>query len=315
MHSTSGIVVDDRGNLFVADTFNHRVRRITPQGIITTAVKDLNLPNGLALDGNGNLYIADSGNHRICKWSSQGRLITVAGTGRPGLSGDGGPATQAQLDMPIGVALDRKGDLYIADSFNHRIRKDNRNGVITTVVGQTHENMKRGLGDGGPALHARLFVPVALAFDRSGALYIAEENHHRVRKVAPNGIITTFAGNSQENADGNFQGGFSGDGGPAARALLNCPSGLAADSAGDLFITDRVNGRIREVGPNGTIRTIAGNGGGRWWRVLHGRGDYGPPLQANLAEPRGLAIDKQGTLYIADGGNDRVCKILRITDG
>jgi sugar lactone lactonase YvrE len=220
--------LDKSGNIFVADTGNNRVRKITPQGTISTVAgngtagfsgdngpaisAELNSPSfgddpsGLAVDASGNLFIADFGNNRIRKVTPQGIITTVAGSGGAGptgagSSGDGGLATSAQLNDPHGVAVDTSGNLFIADSGNCRIRKVTPQGIITTVAGN---NCDTSLGDGGPAISAGLQLPWGVAVDASGNLFIAE-NDNRIRKVTPQGIITTVAGNGTA--------GFSGDGG------------------------------------------------------------------------------------------------------
>jgi sugar lactone lactonase YvrE len=191
------------------------------------------------VDSAGNLYFVDAGNHRVRKVSSAGVITTVAGNGVPGFSGDGGQAASAQLNNPHGLAMDAVGNLYIADSYNHRIRKITTTGIISTVAG----NGKQGYsGDGGPAASAQLFNPNAIAVDSSGNLYIADTWNHSIRKVTNAGIISAVAGNGVS--------GFSGDDGPAASAQLNAPYGITVDSAGNLYIAEYGNHRIRKVTAN-----------------------------------------------------------------
>jgi sugar lactone lactonase YvrE len=193
-------------------------------------------PSGVVVDATGNLLIADSSNYRIRRVdASTGIITTVAGNGIRGFSGDGGPATSASLS-PIGVAVDATGNLFIADTGNHRIRRvDESTGIITTVAG----NGIRGFsGDGGPATSASLNYPTGVAVDGSGNLFIADAANNRIRWVdASTGIITTVAGNGMPD--------YSGDGGPATSASLNGPSGVVVDAAGNLFIADNDNKRIR----------------------------------------------------------------------
>ena len=236
----------------------------------------LNAPSGVAVDPAGNLYIADYGDNRIRKVSN-GVITTVAGNGTSGNIGDNGPATGAQLNYPTGVAVDSAGNLYIADQYNHRIRKVS-NGVITTVAGSGTAGFS---GDNGPATSAQLYYPAGVAVDAAGNLYIADTWNSRVRKVS-NGVITTVAGSGTE--------GFSGDNGPNTSAQLAGPGGVAADSAGNLYIADTSNYRIRKVS-NGVITTAAGGGSG---------GDNGPATSAQLNYPAGVAVDSAGNLYIAD---------------
>ncbi len=250
----------------------------------------LRRPAGVAADGVGNLFIADSLNHRIRRVNPAGTITTVAGSGRDGFNGggfggDGGPADQSQLDSPSGVAVDGAGNLFIADSLNHRIRRVDPAGTITTVAGTGEEGSS---GDGGPADQARLDSPSGVAVDSAGNLFIVDGNY-RIRRVDPTGIIITSAGGR------GF--GFSGDGGPADQARLAFPSGVAVDATGNLFIADAGNDRIRRVDPLGTITTVAGT------QERGFGGDGGPPDQARLAFPSGVAVDGAGNLYIADWGN------------
>ena len=262
----------------------------------------LNDPTGVALDGAGNLYIADSENHRIRKVDAAGVISTVAGAGTEGYNGDGGAATAAQLNYPVGVAVDGAGNLYIADLGNHRIRKVDAAGVISTVAGagSTGESGGGFGGDGGPATAAQLRSPAGVALDGAGNLYIADALNNRIRKVDSAGTITTVAGAGTE--------GFGGDGGPATAAQLYRPAGVALDGAGNLYIADFGNNRIRKVDAAGVISTVAGAGstgesGGGFG------GDGGPATAARLYLPRGVALDGAGNLYIADLLNHRIRKV------
>ena len=300
------VAVDSSGNLYITDRNNHRIRKVDSTGTITTIAgtgKDgfsgdggpatqaqLNFPTGVAVNGEGNLYIADVGNHRIRKVDSTGTITTFAGTGERGFGGDGGPAIQAQLDAPTGVAVDGAGNLYIADRNNSRIRKVDSIGTITTIAGGG------GFGeDGGPAIQARLSLPYSVAVDGAGNLYIADQYNNRIRRVDSTGTITTIAGTGEL--------GFGGDGGPATQARLFLPYGVAVDGAGNLYIADQYNHRIRKVDSTGTITTIAGTGERRFG------GDGGPAIQAQLDEPTGVVVDGAGNLYIADLANHRIRKV------
>ena len=205
-------------------------------------------PEGVAVGLAGEVYFTGYG-HSVYRIDARGVLTRVAGNGRVGFSGDGGPATSAQLFDPRGVAVDAAGNLYIADSYNNRIRKVATNGIITTVAGNGSEGYS---GDGGPATSAQLYDPRGVAVDAAGNLYIADDVNQRIRRVGRNGIITTVAGNGSS--------GYSGDGGSATSAQLAGPSGVAVDAAGNLYIADVDNNRIRKVGTNGIITTVAGNG-------------------------------------------------------
>jgi uncharacterized protein (TIGR03437 family) len=259
---------------------------------------ELNDPNGVAVDAAGNLYIAEYLNERVRKVATNGSITTVAGTGVAGFSGDGGPATLAALNGPFRVALDKAGDLYISDYSNYRVRKVALDGMITTVAGNGSANSS---GDGGPATSAAIDSPGDLALDAAGNLFITsgafvgDGSANVIRKVTPGGIITTIAGNGTA--------GYSGDGGLATSAALNSPEGLAVDSAGNLFIADQGNQRVRKVS-NGIITTVAGNG------LAGYAGDGGPATGAELSGPAGMSLDAAGNLYIADRDNNRVRVLL-----
>ena len=243
----------------------------------------LSYPNGLAVGADGSVYIADSANHRIRRIGVDNIITTVAGNGVAGYSGDGGLATAAQLNYPIDVAFGPDGSLYIADSGNYRIRKVTPLGIITTVAGVGPGGFS---ADGKPATEVHLNSPYGLAVGPDSSLYIAEFYGNRVRRVGPEGIITTVAGTGAS--------GFSGDGGLATAAQLNNPSGLAVGGDGSLYIADKSNQRIRRVGIDGTITTVAGNGSSG-----HG-GDGGPAIQAQLHNINRIAVGPDGSLYIAD---------------
>ncbi len=255
----------------------------------------LRTPYGVAVDTSGNLFIADANNNRIRKVNASGTITTVAGDGAQGFSGDGGPATNARLYFPSGVAVDTSGNLFIADTSNHRVRKVNASGTITTVAGNGTSGFS---GDGGPATNARLYFPSGVAVDTSGNLFIADANNYRIRKVNASGTITTVAGNGTS--------GDSGDGGPATNASLTGPLGVAVDTAGNLFIADVDwgNHRVRKVNASGTITRVAGAGGN-----CVGCGDGGPATSGNLQYPNGVAVDTSGNLFIADTGNNRVRRV------
>ena len=324
-----GVAVDASGNLFISDYWNDRIRKVSANGIITTVAgtgvklstfnpdtgfggfsgdggpassASLSLPAGIALDALGNLFIADSMSQRIRKISASGTITTVAGSAAsfgivspPGFSGDGGPATSAQLNEPEGVAVDAAGNLFIADTGNHRIRKVSAGGIITTVAGYSQGFS----GDGGPALAAQLSGPASVAVDASGNLFIADLGNLRIRKVSTAGIITTVAGN------GTW--GSSGDGRPATSAELSLgfACGIAADSFGNLFLSDYGNSLIRKVSAAGIITTVAGNG-------LPGfSGDGGPAASASLQTPEGITLDAAGNLFVAD--SVRIRKVVPVS--
>jgi sugar lactone lactonase YvrE len=309
----SATAFDAAGNLFFVETGNHVVRKVTSAGIVTTVAGNgvqgfagdngpataaqLDSPAGLALDSTGNLYIADSHNHRIREVSSAtGTITTIAGTGAPGFSGDGGPAKSAQLDLPTALALDASGNLYVADSNNHRVRRiAAATGVIATVTGNGIEAFA---GDNGPATAASIDSPNGLALDSSGNLTIADTHNGRLRRVsAATGLISTVAGAGV--VAGNVQS-FGGDNGPATAAGLALPRGLTLDSAGNLYFADSANHRIRRISPAGVITTVAGQGTETF------AGDNAPAVSASLDSPQSVAISPAGLLTLADTANQRI---------
>ena len=301
----SGVAVDGAGNVFIADRDNYRIRKVDSAGVITTVAGtgvrgysgdgapavDARLwsPSSVAVDAAGNVFIADRDNYRIRKVDAAGTISTVAGTGEFGVSGDGGSAVQARLSRLSGVAVDGAGNVFIADRDNYRIRKVDSAGVITTVAGT---GVRGYSGDGGPAVDARLWSPSSVAVDGAGNLFFADSGNDRIRKVGAAGTITTVAGT------GEF-----GDGGSAVNARLHRPSGVAVDGAGNVFIADSFNDRIRKVDATGTISTVAGTG-----RRGFG-GDGGPAVQARLRHPNDVAVDGAGNLYISDSGNHSIRKV------
>ncbi|MCM2357034.1 MAG: Ig-like domain repeat protein [Geobacteraceae bacterium] len=313
------VTVDSSGNLYIADYINNRIRKVdSGTGIITTVAGNGteayagdngpatsasfdNLRGGVTVDSTGNFYIADYNNNRIRKVTrGTGIITTVAGNGTGAYAGDNGPATSASLYSPSRVAIDSSGNLFIADTTNHRIRKVAiGTGIITTVAGSS--SIGGFGGDNGPATSARLYWPSGVTFDSNGNLYIADYGNHRIRKVASGtGIITTVAGNGSA--------GFSGDGGAAIAASLHRPSEVIVDSSDNLYFAEYYNQRIRKV-VNGTgiITTVAGNG------TQGFSGDNVAATSASLNNPWGVAIDSSGNLYIADKWNHRIRKVDRGT--
>jgi uncharacterized repeat protein (TIGR01451 family) len=303
-----GVAVDASGSAYFPSPLLNAVFKADPAGVVTRIAGNglsgysgdngpalnaqLNAPNGVAVDSLGNVYIADSNNDSIRKVSTSGVITTVAGSGMWGYSGDTGPAIAAQFAYPTGVAVDSAGNLYIADTYNYRIRQVNAAGVIATVAGNGTYGYS---GDAGPAISAELGYVFNVAVDAGGNLYVADENNNRVRKVDTSGTITTFAGTGTCC--------YSGDGGPATSARLAYPYGVALDTAGNLYIADTDDSRIRMVNAAGKITTVAGNG------VFGSSGDGGAPTSAQLADPQGVAADSSGNLYIADTGGARIRKV------
>src|SRR5450759_2176659 len=247
----------------------------------------------MAMDSAGNLYIADQNNHAIRKVDANGFITTVAGNGTQGYSGDGYPATSAQLNHPARVAVDRVGNLYIADTLNNRIRKVNLSGTITTVARSGTPGIPGYSGHNGQATKPHISFPWGVAMDSAGDLYIADYGNHVIRKVDTNGIITTVAGNGTA--------GYSGDGYSGTSAQIYDPNDVAVDSAGNLYIADGyINNRVRKVYTSGIITTVAGSGTPG---IAGYSGDSGPATSAQLNGPFGVALDSAGNLYIADTDN------------
>jgi sugar lactone lactonase YvrE len=252
-------------------------------------------PLWIALDAAGDLFVAASGEvDRVRRISSTGIITTVAGSGQDAFSGDGGPATSAGMHC-VAVTVDRDDNLYISDyGATSRIRKVSAGGIISTFAGGG--NPADGVGDGGPATSAHLNGPGGMAIDASGNLFFPDSRNHRVRMVTPSGTITTVAGTGKA--------GFSGDGGPATAAQLSLPFAVAMDNAGHLYIAELGNRRVRMVGPDGTIRTVAGGG-----TPADGLGDGGLGTDARLNAPTGLALDGAGNLFIADSRGSRIRRV------
>jgi sugar lactone lactonase YvrE len=262
-----------------------------------------NSPESVTVDQLGNLFVSDYGNLRIRKVDTNGVISTIAGNGHTqevpgpggngqyvgGFSGDGGAATNAELNFPHGITVDGTGNLYIADENNERIREVFTNGVIMTLAGGGTNYP----GDGGFATNASLSNPTGVAVDGAGNVFICD--YWRILKVNPNGIITTVAGNGSN--------GFSGDGGAATNAELNAPQGIAVDGSGNLYIADTGSDRIREVMTNGIIMTVAGGG-------TNNTGDGALATNAVLLGPTGIAVDQTGNLFIADERNERIREVL-----
>ena len=304
------LAVDSAGNVYVADPGNSRIRKITPDGTVSTIAgngtagyagdgkpptqANISQPCGVAVNSGGDIFFSQGDNldSAVRKAPASGTMSTVAGTPLgAGYSGDGQMATTAQVANPSGLALDSAGNLYIADSGNQRIRMISSKGIMSTIAGTGFPD--RG-GDGGPATSAQLNNPQGVAVDTAGNVYIADTNNHRVRKIATDGTISTVAG------IGLAATTFSGDGGPATKAALYYPKDVAVDAANNLYIVDSFNNRIRVVTPDGTINTVAGSA------RSGSAGDGGSATSAQLRFPLGIAVGPKGTLYISDTQNNEI---------
>jgi RHS repeat-associated protein len=359
LKTPSGAVSDQAGNVYIADTDNNRVQEIaaanhTQFGIVMTAgdvytvagsataasgssgdggpaaVALLDRPSGVAVDAAGNIYIADTTNNRIQEVAAaSGTMSTVAGsaTGASGSSGDGGPAASALLNAPAGVAVDRAGNIYIADTTNNRIQEVAAgSGTMSTIAGSA-TGASGSSGDGGPAASALLNAPRGAAADAAGNLYIADTGNNRIQEIAKAagtqfgvtmaaGDVYTIAGSASGTS------GISGDGGPATAALLNAPQGVTADGSGNLYIADTLNNRIQEIAvADGTqwsiamtaadIYTVAGSATG----ATGDSGDGGPAAAALIQNTTGIAVDPAGDLFVTNATNDRLREVAATSAG
>jgi trimeric autotransporter adhesin len=318
LNAPCGVAVDAKGNIYIADQSNYRVRKIDTNGVISTfagngiqrysgnggpaTAAELAYPVSVTVDFMGNVFIADEYNDVIWKVDTNGIIWVFAGRGYAGYLGNGSLATGAELDNPCGVVVDDSGNVYIADSYNHEIRKVDTSGIISDFAGNGyyHSYTLGGYsGDGGPATDAELSGPTDVVMDDSGNFFIADYYNQRIRMVNTNGIITTVAGDSVR--------GYSGDGGAATSAELYKPYGVAT-SLGNLYIVDQGSERIRMVNSSGIISTIIGNG------IEDYFGDGGPATAAELHYPTQMAIDASNNIYFADQYNNVIRKITQDTN-
>ncbi len=310
LDSPSSVITDAAGNIYFTDEFNNCVRKVDTTGKITT-VAGMGLIGssgdngpatnarmdgdwGLALDGAGNLFITDQGNFRVRKVNPAGIISLYAGSSY-GTSGDFGQATNAQFRRPIGIATDGAGNVFVGDQDAFTIKKITTAGIITNYAGIN--TISGYSGDGGAAIFAEFNATYGLATDNSGNVYICDADNNRVRKINSSGIISTIAGNGLA--------GFGGDGGPAVSCMLNYPTGVFIDNAGNILIADSHNNRIRRIDPSGVIHTIAGTG------TMGFGGDGGLAINANLYHPSSVVADGNQNIYIVDYHNNRIRKISK----
>jgi streptogramin lyase len=289
------VAADASGNLFVADTGNHRIRKITPSGFVSTVAGSsdgyangtgtaamFNTPRGIAVDTSGNLYVGDSANHRIRKITPGGVVSTLAGSGnRDSING---PGSTASFYYPIGVAVNNQGDVYVADSSNNLIRKITPAGVVSTLAGSYG-----GFAD-GTGVRAQFEYPVGVAVNANGEVFVADRSNNLIRKITPAGVVTTLAGWTAGYLDGT-----------GTAASLNYCLGVAVDGSGAVFVADTGNLRIRKITPEGVVSTVAGAGT---------EGDVdGTGTAAIFDSPIGVTVDVNGNLYVSEDYNNRIRKI------
>jgi sugar lactone lactonase YvrE len=332
INSPFSVAADAKGNVYISDRADNQIRRIGPDGIVTTisgirgyVAVDPNgtlysvtsstiyrteiggttsttkieglTPRDITVDNKGNVYIVESGKELIIRLGQDGAVTTVAGGGTS--IPEGVQATKVRLYFPYGVAADAKGNLYIAEAIGNRIRRVNSNGIITTFAGTGEGGFS---GDGGLATQARLKYPTGVAIDTKGIVYIVDHDNSRIRRVDTDGIITTFAGGEPPSPRGLI-----GDDGPATKANLAAPYGVAVDAKGVIYIADTYHERIRRVSTDGIITTFAGIGSPFFAGAS--AGDGGPAIQASFGRPQGVALDYDGVVYNSDTINHRVRRI------
>lgn len=307
----NGLALDGSGNLFITDIGTHRLLKLDPRGVLTgvagtgeggfngdgaAAKARLFAPHDVAFDAAGNLLVADTYNHRIRRIDRKGMITTLCGDGGGKYAGDNGPALNASLNNPQGIALGSDGTLFIADTYNHVVRRVDPKGTMTTFAGT-----EAGLaGDGGPANRAQLSLPTAVAVGPDRSVYISDSGNNRIRLVKPDGTIETVLGSGP--GSGTAGAGFAGDGGPVERARIFAPTDLELNASGDLILSDSGNNRVRLIS-KGVITTIAGSGTAGFG------GDGGPAVGAAMNTPQKIALGKDGSVYIADRANRRVRRV------
>ena len=301
-NSPSGVAVDVSGNVYVADSSNNRIRKISPAGVVTTFAgsgifgyadgagtsAQFGFPKNLAVDASGNVFVTDSGNHRIRKITSSGVVTTLAGSGVGGFTD--GTGTAARFSNPGGITIDNSGNVYVADWGNNKVRKITSSGVVSTLAGSGVAGYADGTGTA-----AQFNRPVDVAVDASGNVYVTDTSNHRIRKVTVTGIVTTIAGTG-------IQGSIDGT---AISARFNAPYGIAVDTSGNIYIADRNNDKIRKISSNGMVSTIAGSG---TTGFMDGIG-----TSTKFSAPDGIFVDATGVVYVGDSNNNRIRKITPLS--
>ncbi len=294
----AGVCVDAQGNLFVADHYNQKIRKITPAGVVTTfagsdrgyadgtgaAAKFWN-PTGIAIDPQGNIFVADPGNHRIRKITPGGAVSTVAGTDPYGYAD--GPGGSARFFSPEDLALDAQGNIYVGDANNYKVRKITPGGVVSTLAGSTYGYLD-GAGTG-----AQFYTPRGMQCDAQGNVYVSDYFNNKIRKITPAGVVTTLAGSTYGWADG-----------APATAKFDGPRGMIVTAQGEIYVTEDRNNTIRKLAANLTVSTLCGQPGLTWsdWKD-------GTLAEAKFRTPMDICADAQGNFYIADFNNSRIRKI------
>jgi sugar lactone lactonase YvrE len=292
-----GVAVDASGNVYVADEGNHRIRKITPTGTVSTlagsgtagfadgsgTLAQFFYPLGVAVDASDNVYVADKRNHCIRKITPTGTVSTLAGSGTAGFADGSGVA--AQFYSPYGVAVDALGNVYVADAVNHRIRKVTPSGTVSTLAGSGTAGFADSTGT-----NAQFNNPFGVAVDASGNVYVADRLNHRIRKITPTGTVSTLAGSTYGSADG-----------AGTNAQFSSLEGVTVDASGNVYVADTPNQRIRKITPSGTVSTLAGS-------ATAGFAD-GSGTAAQFNRPTGVAVDASGNVYVADALNSRIRKI------
>lgn len=288
-----GVAVDAQGNVYVADAWNHKIRKITPEGMVSTLAgskrgfadgprntAQFYEPYGVAVDSQGYIYVADGiGNHKIRKITPDGVVSTLAGSTQGYADG---PGNAAQFDTPFGIAVDTQGIVYVADSKNNKIRKITPDGMVSTLAGNSRDDS---------VVYAQFKSPYGVAVDGHGNVYVADSDNHKIRKITSNGELSTLAGSTKGFADGSGN-----------TAQFNTPYGLTVDTEGNVYVADYLNHRIRVINQNGEVNTLAGSDAGF---------EDGSGSVAKFTLPRGVAIDTQGNVYVADSDNNKIRKITQ----